>query len=555
MEREMDGEPIAVELAKKQRVISVAEFFSRNRHLLGFDNKKRALLTTVKEAVDNSLDACEEAGILPEIEINIVDLQNDRFRVIVTDNGPGIVDSQIPRIFGKLLYGSKFFKLSQTRGQQGIGISASVLYGQMTTGRPAGITSRIAKDRPASYHEIFIDTNKNEPQTIKKEIVEWDKEHGTKVEIDLEAEYFRGMHSVDAYVLHVAIVNPHATVIYSSPGGQTVYSRVTDQMPAKPVEIKPHPYGVELGVLLRMVRHTKARTLQQFLCTEFTRVGSKTAKEICANAALLPKTKPNSMSRELAEKLMEGIKKTRLIAPPTNCLSPIGEKLIEIGLKKEINAEFYCSVSRPPSVYRGNPFLIEAGLAYGGSQKPDETVDLLRFANRVPLMYQQGACAITKGMMSTSWRKYGLQHPKGALPVGPVSVLIHVASVWVPFTSESKGAVAHYPEIIKEIRLALQELGRKLQSYLHHKTRVTDEIRKRSYIEKYLPHIGLALKEIIELNEEDVDRVTKLLAEILEKRRGKVEKGGDRNPHYDDETALSQFEEKGETKDESQTAD
>ncbi|MCK4521165.1 MAG: ATP-binding protein, partial [Nanoarchaeota archaeon] len=164
---------IAEELAKKQRDISVAAFFEKNRHLLGFDNKRKALLTVIKEAVDNSVDACEEADVLPEISIELIDLGNDRFRVIVEDNGPGIIKKQIPPVFARLLYGSKFHKLSQTRGQQGIGISAAVMYSQLTTGKPSKITSKIKNKPEAHYYELHIDIAHNKPDILKDESTKW----------------------------------------------------------------------------------------------------------------------------------------------------------------------------------------------------------------------------------------------------------------------------------------------------------------------------------------------------------------------------------------------
>ncbi|MBI2139971.1 DNA topoisomerase VI subunit B [Candidatus Woesearchaeota archaeon] len=489
-----EQKPIAYALAEKQREISISQFFERNRHLLGFDNKKKALMTTIKEAVDNSLDACEEARILPEVIVEVIDMGNDRFRVIVEDNGPGIVKKQIPPIFARLLYGSKFFKLAQSRGQQGIGISAAVLYAQLTTGKPAKITSKIDPKHPAHYYELRIDTEKNLPEIQKEGEVEWNKEHGTRIEIELEGSYSAGFQSIDQYLKQTAIVNPHITIIYTNPKAeQLIFARATDQLPPKPVEIKPHPYGVELGVLLRMMGSTECRTLQSFLCEEFSRVGPGTAKEICANAALLTNAKPSEMTREQAEQLLQGIVKTKIIAPPTDCISPIGEELLEKGIRKEINAEFYCATTRPPEVYRGNPFVIEAGLAYGGSLSADEPVQLFRFANRVPLLYQQGACAVTKSVLTNSWKNYGLQQSKGALPVGPMALFAHIASVWVPFTSESKEAIAHYPEIIKEVKLALQEIGRKLSIYVHKKFRVRELSERANLFEKYIPEVADSL--------------------------------------------------------------
>jgi DNA topoisomerase-6 subunit B len=528
----------AYELAKKQREIGVAEFFARNRHLLGFDNKRKALLTTIKEAVDNSLDACEEARILPEILVEIIEMGTDRFRVIVEDNGPGIVKAQIPKIFAKLLYGSKFHRLKMSRGQQGIGISAAVMYSQLTTGRPAKIISKIAPKEPAHYYELHVNTQKNAPEILKEETKEWNKEHGTRVELDMEATYQGGQQSVDEYLKQTAITNPHCTLIYTNPKAQQIiFPRAVEQLPAEPKEIQPHPYGVEIGVMISMLNTTEARTLQSFLTTEFSRVGGGTAKQICENAALLPNSKPKELSREQIEKLMEGIKNTKLISPPTDCISPIGEAQLEKGLKKEINAEFYTTVTRAPEVYRGNPFLIEVGIAYGGEQPADAAIRVMRFANRVPLLFQQGACAVTKSISQITWRDYGLSQSADSIPVGPCTVLVHVASVWVPFTSESKEAVAHYPEIIKEIKLALQECGRRLSSYVRKKRKISDEGKKRGYIETYIPHVSAALKELLDLKQIEQTKVEALLKELLEKHRGKLEEIEADNEEYDEEFA------------------
>ena len=495
----MDTKPVnteikAEELALRQRSISIAEFFEKNRHLLGFDNKRKALLTAVKEAVDNSLDACEEARVLPEVSVALTELSEDRFHLVVEDNGPGIVKNQIPQVFARLLYGSKFHTLAQRRGQQGLGISAAILYAQLTTGKPAKIVSRIAPKKPAHYYELRIDVEKNAPQIVKEEETTWKSEHGTRIEMELEATYQKGMQSVDEYLKQTAIINPHATIIYTSPKAEhVIYSRATEKLPPLPREIKPHPYGVEIGLLMRMLSSTTSRTLQSFLMNEFSRVGAETAKEICRNAALLPNQKPSELGREHAEKLIEGIKNTKIISPPTDCISPIGEELIEKGLKKEIPAEFYCSTTRPPSVYRGNPFQIEAGIAYGGQLPADQPVTVLRFANKVPLLYQQGACGITEAITETNWKSYGLQQSGNGVPSGPAVVLVHMASVWVPFTSEAKEALAHYPEIMKEIKLALQECGRKLSIYVNKKHHAQRQLERANLFEAYIPEIANSL--------------------------------------------------------------
>ena len=523
----------AREMASRQREISVSEFFAKNRHLLGFDNPRKALLTAVKEAVDNSLDACEEARILPDIEIGIKQTAEDRFHIWVQDNGPGIVKNQIPNIFGRLLYGSKFHTLCMARGQQGIGISAAGMYGLLTTGKSVKITSRTGPRAVAHYYELHIDTQKNRPDVVKDEVIEWDAHSGTRVEIELEARYQKGRQSVDEYIAQTAVTNPHARLHYFMPDGEVrLYERSLNQVVAVPKPVKPHPYGVELGVLLNMSKDTHQKTLAAFLTHDFSRVSPRVSQQILDKANLSVRKNPHKLNQAETEKLHHAVNETKIMAPSTSCVVPIGEDALLKGLQQVVAGEFYTASTRPPAVYRGNPFQIEVGLAYGGNgnnlnqEQPKKNGDdekelmrILRFANRVPLLYQQSACAVFKSIMQTNWRLYGLSQSRGALPAGPATVIVHIASVWVPFTSESKEAVAHYPEIIREIKLGLAECGRKLGRYLRGEKRKKVEALKRTYIEKYLPAIGEALRDILSLKENQVIRVVQKLEHVLEHSR------------------------------------
>ncbi|MCY3022148.1 MAG: DNA topoisomerase VI subunit B, partial [Planctomycetota bacterium] len=365
----------AHEMAAKHRDISVAEFFQKNRHLLGFDSPRKALLTAVKEAVDNSLDACEEAGILPEVEVKIEVAGNgsapppsqaDRFIVTVTDNGPGIPKKNVGKVFAKLLYGSKFHRLRMSRGQQGIGISAAGMYGQLTTGKPVRVRTKIAGEAKAHCLEISIDTKKNEPVEHESDTVDWDCEHGTQVSIELEGRYQKGRASVDEYLELCSIANPHARLIYRTPEGDTrEYPRGVAELPRQPREIKPHPLGIELGMLIKMAQDTKSHWLSGFLSTDFSRVSPKVADEVCKLAKLSPRMHPKQVIGDTAEALYRAIQQTRFMNPPTDCISPIGEQAILAGLVKTLKANFYTAATRPPKVYRGNPFVIECGLAFG----------------------------------------------------------------------------------------------------------------------------------------------------------------------------------------------
>jgi len=508
-------------IAQKQREISVSEFFAKNRHMLGFDSPTRALLTAVKEAVDNSLDACEEAGLAPDIRVELHELAEDRYKVIVEDSGPGIVKQQVPKIFGKLLYGSKFHELRQSRGQQGIGISAAVMYSQLTTGKAVKITSRTGAKQKAHLYELQIDTKKNAPIVLDDGPVEWERPHGTRIEMEMEAVYQKGKRSVDQYLHQVALANPHADIHYLAPKSDPVhYARLSDQLPPPSMPIKPHPHGVELGVLIEMMQTSGARNVAAFLSQEFSRMSAKIAQEVLQIAGVPASTKPGRVTRDQAEAIIKAFPQVKIMRPPTDCLSVVGEDLLVKSLQREITAAFYTAVTRPPTVYRGNPFQIEAALAYGGNEMPgDEIVQLYRFANRAPLIYQQSACAITHAVMNTAWKSYGIEQSRGALPTGPMIIMVQIASVWVPFTSESKEAVAHYDDIIKEIKLALQECGRRLGAFIRRGARERDEMKKRSYIEKYIPHIGIALQEILGISEAEEKKIVETLEDTLERSR------------------------------------
>ena len=601
----------AQSMAASQRDISVSEFFAKNRHLLGFDNPRKALLTTIKEAVDNSLDACEEAGILPEIWVHVEATGNNRYKAGVQDNGPGIVKKQIPLIFGKLLYGSKFHRLRMSRGQQGIGISAAGMYGVLTTGKPVTISSKTSKRKPIHYYKIQIDTKNNKPEILNgrgngidipagpkgetwmtKHGVEWVSRYGedpedtrtkevvsgTRVTIELEAKYQRGRGSVDEYLEQTAIANPHVTLHYvDSDGGYHHYERSTETLPVEPKEIKPHPYGVELGRLLAMLKATDTGTLSQFLTSSFSRVSPAVARKICTTAGLKVRASNRRIGRGEVDRLYEAIQGTKISAPKTDCIAPIGEELLLKGLHQVVPGEFYAAATRPPNVYRGNPFQIEVAIAYGGATAAQritketlieligetdlrtlrqflihtfdgigsgaaerilkeadlatrlspgklavkqidllheslrnlnlgegQTMNVLRYANRVPLQFQSAACAITQSILGTNWRPYGLSQSRGSLPHGPVTVMIHMASVWVPFTSESKEAIASYPEIQKELRLGLQAVGRKLGMYLRRRIRVRQEGERRNIFLRYLGEVANAVSEINRANRRDL---------------------------------------------------
>jgi len=486
---------LADELAKQQRSISVAEFFEKNKHLLGFDSPTRGVITTIKEAVDNALDACEEAQVLPDIFISIKKISSDIFRIIVEDNGPGIIPAQVPFVFGKLLYGSRFHQIRQTRGQQGIGISAAVLYAQLTSGVPTVVISRTGAKEPAYRCEIQIKIETNEPDIISEQPFEWDRIHGTRVQIEFKSTMSAKKKLLE-YLRYTSIVNPHARFRVELDDESFTFDRVSHEIIACPVAIQPHPHGIEFGQLKRMAA-AGDQNLLDFLVNGFSRVGKKTAQEMCDQSGLKSTAKVKNLSADQLKALLAAMQAIAVPAPPaTQCLSPIGDELIRRGLDKEFQMDFVAARTRPSSVFSGHPFMVEAAIGYGGKLPPEGNAIILRFANRVPLMYQQGACAVTSCISNVNWKSYNISQQ--GLPTGPILILVHVASTNVPFTSESKDAIASIPEIEKEIVLALQDLGRDLKLFVSRrdKNKVAED-RARAVC-AIIPEIAAKVSEIVE---------------------------------------------------------
>ena len=506
---------IAQKLASNQKQVAISEFFEKNKHFLGFDSPVRSLITAVKEAVDNSLDACEEARILPSIKVKVskIDTKKDIIELVVEDNGPGIPQKSIEKVFGQLLFGSRFHAIRQSRGQQGIGITGVVMYSQLTTGKPTHVKSKIATESTAAVVDIGLDTRKNKAtkSNTGREIWLHDdgemKKHGLEVTTRMKAKYQKGRQSVWQYLRMTSIVNPHAEITFTDPEGEVHHwPRVTERLPGKVESIKPHPHGIELGQLQRMLTESTDSRLSVFLRTNFSGVSTRAAKELCSAAELDVKVKPKQMTPDQIRALLESFqgermfngKPVKLLNPPTNCLSPIEEMLIKKGLSKTIDSRYAITMTRAPNVSQGNPYQVEVGLIFGGNMAADKPVEVLRFANRVPLMYQQGGCLLTKAIESVDWRQYGLDQAGGkGVPKGPAAILVHLASTNVQFTSEAKEALADNAEVMEEVRKAMLEMGRGLRKHLEKKKKMAKTKEKFELINDILPAIAAKSAQIL----------------------------------------------------------
>ncbi|MGQ9788899.1 MAG: DNA topoisomerase VI subunit B [Candidatus Hadarchaeaceae archaeon] len=516
---------LADDLFADFREHSVSEFFRRNAAMLGYTGKIRSLTTIVHEGVTNAIDAAEEAGILPKVVVMIKRVNDDpeHFRIIIEDNASGIPERYIPDVFGKMLAGTKLHRAMQQRGQQGIGISGCVMFGQMTSGKPAAVVTSTGNGEIVRV-EVMIDVDKNEGKIINKEKFK-ESWRGTRVEIEAkEVVYMRSRYGPFNYLRMTAIANPHLRITFVEPDGTlTIFENATDKIPERPKPMPLHPWGIMSDDLLILAKRTKARTISGLLSTELSRVSKLKADEVCRLASVSPEKKPSELTWEEAERIVSAFKQVKLLAPPTSGLRPIGAAELESGMRQVLNPEFVYTLTRPPKVYRGGlPFIVEVGIAYGGvagkslesksnNEGAEEEVgmDLIRFANRAPLIFDQGGCAITAAARSIDWRRYGVD-----INTTPMTLFVNISSAYVPYTSAGKQSIADEPEVVNEIRTAIMEAARELKNFLHRRLRAKERQERAGIFEKFLPVVARKAAKLAGAEEPDIKPLLKKIAGV-----------------------------------------
>ncbi|MCX8191372.1 MAG: DNA topoisomerase VI subunit B [Nitrososphaerales archaeon] len=471
--------------------ISPSEFFYRNRDLAGFTNPSRALYSTVRELVENSLDACELFQILPEIYIRISTLEQNNsqpdpkpYVIKVKDNGPGVDPKHVPNAFGKIFFGSKFL-LRQSRGIFGMGGTMAILYGQITTNKPVTISTS-SDGKTVHTFELFINIQDNEPQIVRRAEHPAHGETGTSVKITLEGDYQRASSKIYEYLRQTAMVAPYANITFVDPQGTiTLFQRATYSMPKPPQETLPHPYGIDVEALKRMLKQSKQDTIFKFMYKNFHRVGKRIARSFLEYAHIDPNRSPKSITDDELVSLVEALHNyDGFIQPDAKCLSPIGEEILTAGINKELKPEFTAVTTRPPSAYSGFPFIVEIGLAYGGKVLTPG-LKLFRFANRIPLLYDEANDVSWKVIHEeVDWKRYKI--PSDA----PLAIITHVCSTKIPYKTVGKEYLADRPEIERELKNGVREVLRKLSSYLSRKESMEMVKRRMNIYERYLPLIA-----------------------------------------------------------------
>ncbi len=471
--------------------ISPADFFYRNRDIAGFTNPTRAIYSTIRELVENSLDACESRSVPPDVYLRLSEIGessegSETYGVRISDNGCGIPPDVIPLAFGQVLFGSKY-NLRQTRGTFGLGGKMAILYGQITTHGSVRIVSSMGSKRAHEY-EMMLDIKRNKPNVLKRRVHEnLSKWHGTLIDFKTEGDYTRAMPKILEYLKETAIVVPYANLTFVDPKGRFYrYSRATTKMPRPPGESAPHPHGVDIEAFKRIVENTHARMMKEFMKTHFQRVGDAIAKKFLDVAQINYRKNPKKLDPSEIVRIVGAMKSYEgFLAPDASCLSPLGEELLEAGIRKEFNPEFVTVERRRPAAYSGFPFVIEAGVAYGGQVQASGGISLYRFANRVPLLFDESSDVSWKVVNSLmDWRHYKVS------PEDPVAVFVHLCSTKVPYKSVGKEFIADRQEVEREILNAIRETARRLSLYLSKKHHIERDKKRLDIFSEYLPKIA-----------------------------------------------------------------
>ncbi|MGC8651636.1 MAG: DNA topoisomerase VI subunit B [Candidatus Micrarchaeia archaeon] len=478
---------------------SIAEFFKKNRQMLGYAGKAHSLVTIVHEYVTNSLDACEEAGMLPDINVAVKNIGEEKYKVIVEDNGPGIPKNFVGKALAQILAGTKFHRYIQQRGQQGIGAAGCTLFSQITTGKHIFVKSTTAKGKSYSCF-VGIDTVHNKPVvTDMRDIPDGSEHTGLYVEGDFaDLKYENSDHGVFEYLKRTALSNPHVQIRFTDPDGkESTFVRAVNAVPERPKLAKPHPLGLTVNDLIEFAQRSESRKISSFLLDTFARVTPNKINEIKEMLPQLDMEKdPRALTWQDAEELIRAFNKTKWIAPDASAIKPIGEEQIRVALKNILNPEFMDVTERRPAVFRGGiPFIVEAAVAFGGAagKKTEAGYEgnTLRFANRVPLLFDSGNCAITTAVKGIEWKRYGID-----LDTQPVSVFVNVSSVYIPYSGVGKEAIAEEDEIVDEIKLALMDAARGLQRYISGKAHLHEEASKYNAIMRYTKQLASDLSSI-----------------------------------------------------------
>jgi DNA topoisomerase-6 subunit B len=481
--------------------LSVSAWFYRNKAIAGFDNPARSLYVAIRELIENSLDACEEARCLPEItvllrneeestKIDLLSQGPETFELIIKDNGIGMKKESISLLLGKMLTGTKF-AYRQSRGTFGLGGSLALLYGQVTTQKPIEVVTG-QKGKPFGYQvKMRLDIENNRPIIIEEnKVPKAEDEQGTMVSFSLQGDWLRSKRRILDYFNQTGIIVPYASLFFETPDGEVIkYDRVIHAVPNPSVATKPHPRGIDVERLKSMIATTHARSLKSFLTTSFQRVGNKKASEFIIYAGLDSERAPDSLNTEELVRMMNAMESYERFLPPSpNSLSPVGVEILLAGIER-LAPELMAFKQRPPNVYEGHPFIVETGIAYGGDLNAG--INVIRFANRIPLLYDERSDVSHRVVRELNLKNYSLRQED------PLTFIMHICSTKIPYKTVGKEYIADIDVVRREIELGFKDCLRELSERIRKRTSAQKNRRRETRLASYYVFIAETLSTTI----------------------------------------------------------
>ncbi|MFX1440101.1 MAG: DNA topoisomerase VI subunit B [Promethearchaeota archaeon] len=453
------------------RSLSPAEFFYRNRQMAGFGNSTQAVYSAVRELVENSLDACEDAQRIPHVRVDIAAQSSDILYISVADNGPGLPYQNVPESFGRVLYGSKY-DLRQKRGTFGLGVTMAILYGQITTDSPVVVHTQNCSG-PGKVYSLLIDIEENLPiiESVREEVRPTD---GTTVTLTLRGDLKRSSERVVEYARLTTIASPHAVIeLAFNSNEMTRVGGWIQGIPENPMPSKPHPKSTDLELLRRLIIRSPSKKIHDFLIDEFQQLGPRTAIRFLKFIGLNRDVKMESLTRADIARLSSSLRRYDGFGrPDSRCLSPIGEGPFLVSIDSLFHPSWTQYSKQTTSEWQGNPFFVEGTIAFGGEFSHVDMPTLYRFANRVPLLYDASEDVMTKIVKRINWKHYGLSMSL------PVALFIHFGSTKVPYRAAGKQSLAHMAEIEVEVTSLIRKLGRALRKHTGRRDKARRDSRK-----------------------------------------------------------------------------
>ncbi|KAF5179721.1 Dna topoisomerase 6 subunit b [Thalictrum thalictroides] len=423
------------------------------------------------------------------------------FRVTCKDNGRGMPHDDIPNMFGRVLSGTKY-GLKQTRGKYGLGAKMALIWSKMSTGLPIEISSSMKNQSYTSFCRLDIDIHRNIPHIhIHEKRDNNERWHGAEIQVVIEGNWTTYRSKILHYMRQMAVITPYAQFLFkfvSDAVDKSVtirFARRTDIMPPVPVETKYHPSAVDLLLIKRLIAETSKQNLLQFLQHEFVNLGKAHAERLIGEMGpdFSPKMVVKSLTSQQIVRIHQLFRQAKFDDPSGDCLSPAGEYNLRLGIVKELHPDMVATYSGSAQVFEGHPFIVEAGVSVGGKDVK-QGLNIFRFANRIPLLFEQGADVVTRtALKRINWSSYKINQTQDK-----IGVFVSIVSTKIPFKGTGKEYIGDdISEIAAAVKTSIQQCCLQLKSKIVKKIQAREQQERKRTLSKYIPDVTNAIYEIL----------------------------------------------------------